>query len=412
MQKLIIYVLLSLSSFLLSAVDNYVLLVSFDGFRHDYTKLTSTPNFDQMADKGVKAESMIPVFPSLTFPNHYSIATGAYAATHNITGNTFYDKEYGEKYSLYDREKVRDPKFYKAEPIWVTAERRGIRTASFFWVGTEAPIKGYSPSIFKYYDGSVPFNSRIDSVLSWFKLPENQRPKLVLLYFSEPDHTGHNVGSDHQDVITKVEEMDTLLGYLMDGLKKLKIFENLDIFIVSDHGMTNVSKERLIILEDYLSRINDIYINGIGSHIQIDIKNNQKEYEKKLFEELKKIPHCQSWNKDDIPNRFHFKNRNSSDYLLLADEGWFITTKSAMKESPFTIKGMHGYDPKYSNMHGIFYAMGANIKDGMEISAFENIHIYPLICKLLDIVPYDGKNDAPQGNIEILKKILKKEKTN
>ena len=142
--------------------QSYVLMVSFDGFRHDFTTMTDTPNFDKLEEEGVKAEALIPVFPSLTFPNHYSIATGAYSGTHNITGNSFYDKEFREKYSLYDREKVRDPKFYKSEPIWVTAERQGVNAASYYWVGTEAPIKGrcfYSLSFSCYPNrfGSIKF---------------------------------------------------------------------------------------------------------------------------------------------------------------------------------------------------------------------------------------------------------------
>ena len=149
-------------------------MVSFDGFRHDYADRVPTPNFDQFAQEGTKSDGLIPIFPSLTFPNHYSIATGSYSGTHNITGNSFYDKELGEEYNFRDKNTVRNSKFYKSEPIWVTAERQGLKTASYYWVGTEAPIKGYSPSIFKYYDGSVSFSSRIDSVISWFKLPEKQ----------------------------------------------------------------------------------------------------------------------------------------------------------------------------------------------------------------------------------------------
>lgn len=384
----------------------YVVIVSFDGFRYDYTSLAETPNFDKLAEKGVKADGLIPVFPSLTFPNHYSIATGAYAGTHNITGNSFYDKKYGKKYSMYERDTVRDPKFYKAEPIWVTAERQGVQSASYFWVGTEAPVKGHSPSIFKYYDGSVTFESRVDSVISWFKLPEKQRPRLIMLYFSEPDHTGHNVGASHPDIHDTVEEMDSLLGYLMESLEKLEIYDKLNLFVVSDHGMTDVSSERLIILDDYISRMDDIYINGSGSHVQFDFKKDQEEYANAFPEELKGISHCQSWKKDEIPEWFHFVNGNTGDYLLLADEGWFITTRSKMDESPFILEGMHGYDPKIPNMQGIFYAVGANIMEGIQIPKFENIHIYPLICRLLDIAPYDGREDMPQGNILVLEKIL------
>ena len=409
MRKLIAFICIFIS-FGISGDEPYILMVSFDGFRSDYTNLTTTPNFDRLGEKGVKADGLIPVFPSLTFPNHYSIATGAYPGTHNITGNSFYDKKYGEKFSLSDRDKVRDPKFYKSEPIWVTAERQGVHSASYFWVGTEAPVKGYSPSIFKYYDGSVPFRSRIDTVISWFQLPEKKRPRLVMLYFSEPDHTGHKMGASHPDIHTIVAEMDSLLGYLMESLEKLEIYGELNMFVVSDHGMADVSNERLIILDDYISRMDDVYIDGRGSHVQFNFKKGQDGYFEDLQDELKKIPNCQFWNRDNIPDRFHFINRNTGVYLLLANEGWFITTKFDMEEGPFDLSGMHGYDPELLSMHGIFYAVGESIREGIQISAFENIHIYPLICSLLDISPYDGKEDSPQGDIEVLKKILIKDR--
>ena len=403
-RKLIVVILLFISV-IISRDKPYVLMVSFDGFRYDYTNLAETPNFDFLAKRGVKADGLISIFPSLTFPNHYSIATGAYAGTHNITGNSFYDKKYNEKYSMYDRDKVRDPKFYKAEPIWVTAERQGVKSASYYWVGTEAAVKGYFPSIFKNYDGSVPFKVRVDSVINWFQLPEYQRPQLVMLYFSEPDQTGHNVGTLHTDIKTTISEMDSLLGYLLNSLEKLSIYDDLDLLIVSDHGMTDVSSDRRIILDNFISQMDDIYIHGSGSHVQIDFKNDQIIYSNELMEELSTIPHCKLWKKDEIPERFQFVNENVGAYLLLADEGWFITTKS-LEDGSFTLRGMHGYDPLLPAMHGIFYAYGANIKKGMKISAFENIHIYPLICKLLDITPYDGKEDAPQGKLKVLEKIL------
>ena len=381
-------------------------MVSFDGFRYDFTNMADTPNFDGVAAEGVKAEALIPVFPSLTFPNHYSIATGAYAGTHNLTGNSFYDKKFREKYSLYKQETVRDAKFYKSEPIWVTAERQGVNAASFFWVGSEAPIKGYSPSIFKHYDGSVPFKSRIDTVISWFQLSEKKRPQLVMLYFSEPDHTGHNWGVNTPEIVEAVEEMDDLLGYLLQSLETLEIFSNLNLIIVSDHGMTNVSENKRIVLDDYISQMKYLYINGKGTHVQFDLKKGKKKYGKTLFKELQKIPHCKVWKKNAIPERFHFNNNNTGEFLLLADEGWLITTQSAMDEDEFTLGGMHGYDPQLPNMHGIFYALGANIKSNLQIQAFENIHIYPLICNLLDIEPYSGKKDSPEGDMQILNQIL------
>lgn len=405
----IIKLLLILFSFLVSS-ENYVLMVSFDGFRYDYTDLANTPNFDRLAEEGVKADALIPVFPSLTFPNHYSIATGAYAGTHNITGNSFYDKTLRKDYSLYKQNTVRDSAFYKAEPIWSTAERQGLNAVSYFWVGSEAPIKGYSPSIFKYYDGSVSFQSRIDSIIAWFKLPEIRRPNLAMLYFSEPDQTGHNMGADGFDIISTIEKMDKILGYLLVQLKKLSIYKNLNIIIVSDHGMTNVSKDKRVVIDDYILKyIDEITVRGKGAYMQLDIDSFSNENNLLLFQELQKIPNVKVWKKDDIPDRFHFINHNTGDFLILADEGWLLTTREDYEGLKFTLRGMHGYDPALPNMHGIFYAAGANIKEGLSIKAFENIHIYPLICKILEIDPYSGELDSPQGDIKILEKILKKE---
>ena len=385
-------------------------MVSFDGFRYDYMNWTDTPNFDYFKKMGVKADGLIPVFPSLTFPNQYSIVTGAYAKTHNITGNSFYDKELHQEYSLYDRDAVRDPRFYKAEPIWVTAERQGVKSASFFWVGTEAPIKRISPSMFKYYDGDIPFETRVDSVISWFQLEEKTRPQLILLYFSEPDHTGHEYGLNREKIAESVSKMDSLLGYIHQKLKTLGIYSQLNIIITSDHGMTDVSADRLIILEDYISRLDELYFNNSSSYVQFDHKKGTKDYSDLLLQELKKIPHSQVWEKSGIPERFHFVNGNTGDYLLLADEGWVITTNRSLKEKKFILGGMHGYDPQLDNMQGIFYAMGPSIKPGLLIKSFENIHIYPLICELLNIEPYAGLNDKPDGDIQVLQHILQNQR--
>jgi alkaline phosphatase D len=405
----IIKLLLIFFSFLLSS-ENYVLMVSFDGFRYDYTDLADTPNFDRLAKGGVRADALIPVFPSLTFPNHYSIATGAYAGTHNITGNSFYDKVLKKEYSLYKPNTVRDSSFYKAEPIWATAERQGLKAASYFWVGSEAPIKGYSPSIFKYYDGNVSFESRIDSIISWFKLPKINRPNLAMLYFSEPDQTGHNMGADNFDIIFTIEKMDKVLGYLLDQLEKLNIYKKLNIIIVSDHGMANVSKDKRIIIDDYILKyIDKVTVRGKGAYMQLDVDSFSDLSNRLLFKELQKIPYVKVWKKNDIPNRFNFINHNTGDFLILANEGWLLTTREDYQKKKFRLKGMHGYDPSLPNMHGIFYATGANIKKDLSIKAFENIHIYPLICKILEIEPYSGESDSPQGQINILENILKKE---
>ncbi|MEE3196351.1 MAG: ectonucleotide pyrophosphatase/phosphodiesterase, partial [Candidatus Neomarinimicrobiota bacterium] len=195
MLKISIYlIIISISASIYAEDGQYVLLVSMDGFRSDYLEIADTPNFDKMSKNGVKAEGLKPVFISKTFPNHYSIATGMYAESHGLIANSFFASDINKYYSIRDRESVENGDFYGGEPIWVTAERQGMNTASYFWVGTEASIAGVHPSIWKRYDQKVPFDDRIDSVMTWFSLPMSNRPRLVMLYFHEPDWTGHKYG--------------------------------------------------------------------------------------------------------------------------------------------------------------------------------------------------------------------------
>ncbi len=406
--KLLILLILLGLTFLLATEKPIVIMVSFDGFRYDYMENVDTPHFDFVRENGVKAESLQPVFPSLTFPNHYSLATGAYTGTHGITANTFYNRQTEEVYSMYDASTVQDAKWYGAEPIWVTAERQNIRSASFFWIGSEAPILGIYPSIYKKYNGKIPFKTRVDSVITWLKLPEEIRPQLVMLYFSEPDHTGHRQGPDSPKIPEVVEEMDSILGYLLNQIQTLTIADNINLIIVSDHGMASVDTSRFIVLDDYISQMDDIYVEGDGSFSQIDI--NSHDYVLTFMNESRRIPHLTAYSKESIPLRFHFINHNTADFLLVADDGWFISTNEYLEYGFPSVRGMHGYDPKSKLMHGIFYAYGTKFKANLQIDSFELIHIYPLVCEILDIKPFGGTapsyKDKPDGNIRVLKNIL------
>ena len=220
--------------------DAYVLLISFDGFRADYLDRYNTPNFDTFIKNGVGAVGMKPSFVTKTFPNHYSIATGMYAENHGLVGNHFYDPVLDENYTMSDRSKVEDPKFYGGEPIWVTAEKQGVKTASYFWVGSEAPIKGVYPSRWKRYDHDFPFEARIDSVADWFSLPVSERPRLCMLYFHEPDGAGHDFGPESPETGRMVTHMDSIFGIIVEKMSNLDIYPQLNIIAVSDHGMAEI----------------------------------------------------------------------------------------------------------------------------------------------------------------------------
>mgnify|MGYP001247971169 FL=1 len=306
--------------------EQYVLMISFDGFRSDYLDWYETPNMDRFMDDGVRAQGLIPVFVSKTFPNHYSIATGLYAENHGLIGNHFYDSILDDEYSLSDRTKVEDPNFYEGEPIWVTAEKNNIQTASYFWVGSEAPIKETYPTRWKRYDHDFPFNSRIDSVVAWLSMPKPKRPRLCLLYFHEPDHTGHETGPKSNETAMMVTKMDSLFGILISQLEELPIASKLNILVVSDHGMTEISSERTIDLSNHID-MNKVKQEGSGPYsLLYDMDKNEI---KNIVQQLNESPKITAYSKMDIPDRYHFKNHyRIKDVLVVADEGWYINNQA------------------------------------------------------------------------------------
>ena len=373
----------------LNTEQQYVILVSFDGFRYDYTERVKTQNFDYLDKWGVKAKSLKPVFPSFTFPNHYSIATGCYVDKHRILGNEF-KTNLGE-YSYKNKNTVQDAKWYGAEPIWVTAEKNGIVSATYFWVGSEAPIGGYYPSYYKNYESGIDPKDKVRQVVDWLSLPLSERPKLVCLYFNEPDHAGHVFGSESDEVNEQIKKSDDILGYLLRSLAELDIYNQINLVIVSDHGMVDVSKNRVI-------NIDDLNIPGIidGKGPIVNILSN-----KSLIDLV--IPHA-SIVSSKLNKEIHYDN-SMYDYLLIADEGWLMYTDDQLKkyQGKLPVKGMHGYHSDSINMHAIFYAYGSSFKKSMEIDTFELIHIYPILCKILEIDPYYDID----GKLNVLKPILK-----
>jgi len=389
-----IYCLIFFLSLLFSkGNDDYVILVSFDGFRWDYTNRVNTPNFDFVEKNGIKAKSLKPIFPSFTFPNHYALATGCYADKHGILGNEF--KNRLGSYSYKNKQNVRDSKWYKAEPIWVTAEKNDIITATYFWVGSEAKIEGYYPTYFKYYQNGIDPKDKVKQVVEWLELPIEKRPKLVCLYFNEPDHAGHVYGADSKEVNNQIEVSDYILGYLMNSLKQLEIYDNINIVIVSDHGMVDVSEEKVINIDNFnLPGI----IEGRGPIMNYKIDSDDLN---KIFDiDIPNVKLVSSIKNDEL----HYHNP-VYDFLLIADEGWMMYLNKDIEKynGKLPVKGMHGYDSNSMNMHAIFYAYGPKFKSGLEIDTFELIHVYPMLCELLGIKPYADID----GTLEVLESTLK-----
>lgn len=373
--------------------DGYVILISFDAFRWDYPDVFNTPNLNRMAAEGVRAKSLISCYPSKTFPNHYSIATGLYPDHHGIVNNSFYDSTLGY-YALGDRESVENGEFYLGEPIWVTAEKQGVKTASFYWVGSEAKIQGIQPTYWMRYNRRVPFKQRVDTVLYWLSLPEAERPHLVTFYYYQPDWTSHDFGPLGKETRLVAEQLDSLLGYFMDRLETLPIAGKINVIVLSDHGMADISRDRIINLSEELNR--DWFSVIAGGNPVLSLQPKPEFYRQALVK-LRKIQHLKVWERSEIPQRYVYgNNRRVNDILIEADLGWSVGwTGNKEKYSG----GTHGYDNMVPDMQGIFFAKGPAFKRGYIQPSFINIDVYPVIAHILGLQPakIDGSIEEVKG---------------
>ena len=378
------FLFISTFSYSQSAKNNYVVLVSMDGFRWDYAKHFKLQNLNKIAKEGVHAKSMKPSYPSKTFPNHYAIVTGLYPDHHGIINNVFYDSALNESFSLSTKAK-NDSRFYGGNPIWNVAEQQDVKAASFFWPGSDTDQK--RPGIYKNYDDKIPYGNRIDTVIKWLELPEKQRPHLITLYFDEPDHTGHNFGPLSPENEKMVYKMDSVMGKLSSKLDQLAIGKQINLIIVSDHGMADISNDKKVAILDYLKP------EWLGYKAVINpIMSLQAEpgFQDSIAKALKKVPHIKFWRSNEVPKRLHYgTNPRVHDFVIEAKKGYSLVSK----ESTHIKGGTHGYDNNEKDMHAIFYAKGPAFKVNKEVKTFQNVSVYPLIAHILGlkIEEVDGK---------------------
>ncbi|HFB61732.1 MAG TPA: alkaline phosphatase family protein [Bacteroidetes bacterium] len=373
----------------------YVVMLSLDGFRWDYTQHAHTPVLDSLKKAGVFAE-MIPSFPTKTFPNHYTMATGLYPDHHGIVLNSFYATDLGMHYSISDRASVGNGIFYGGEPIWVTAKKQGVRTATLFWVGSEAAIEGIRPDIWYPYNHTLPFTSRIDSLVRWLSFPDSIRPHLILWYYPEPDGYGHRYGPGSPQVKAMVEQLDQWLGQFFTAMRKLPVFSKLNFIVTSDHGMGPIADSRQVILDKYIDTANLTYRDGGNPVYNLGVKPGKLQT---VYENLKKAPHIKVWKHDSLPARLHYgTNVRTHDLTVVADSNWSIYWSWHIGHG----NGTHGYDNQWRAMHAIFYAAGPAFKKGYAQKSFGNVDIYPLIAKILGITPQqtDGNTEAVKGMLK------------
>lgn len=375
--------------------DHYTVIVSLDGFRWDYPEAFDTPFLEQYFVKhGVKAV-MMPSFPSKTFPNHYTLATGLYPDHHGILANKFKIRSTGKIYSLSKSETRSDPQYYGGDPIWLTARRQGVITATVYWVGSDVPIKGGYANYWKNYQTKplLTFGERVNEVVRLLSLPEAERPHLVMAYFEEPDHAGHNNGPVTMATRRSVEHLDSLLSGLWHRIQSLPHGTQVNLIVTGDHGMTWLSRYRLIRPSYYLK---DEWVERIDGDYPALITARKPKYVDDIVRALQDVPHLRAWKRGELPSYLHYgTHENTADVVVLPDVGWTFGEKAP------TIQGSHGFDNTCSDMLVAFRAVGPDFKQGyVREQYFRNVCVYPLLAHLLGVEP--SPNDGSLAEVQDL----------
>ena len=372
-----------------------LILVSFDGWRADYIDRVPAPNLKALAARGVHAKGLIPSFPALTFPNHYTIVTGLYPAHHGIIANTMRDPSIPDRFRM-SAETAKDARWWGGEPLWVGALRQGRRVATMFWPGSEVEIGGVRPTYWKPYDKTVTSADRVAQVLTWLALPETERPSFVTIYFDEVDTAGHDFGITSPELVTAAAHLDSALGQLTAGVARLGLDERTSIVVVSDHGMTPMSDSRVVYL-DALIDLSTVEVTEWNGLLFATPRDGDVEG---LYRRLHgRHSSLAIYKRDQLPSRFHYRdNPRIPPIIGIPDDGWAVSSGPRLIERKLNL-GTHGFDSTSRNMRATFVAAGPTLRRGLMVEAFENVHVYELLCKLLQITPAnnDGEGRVTRG---------------
>jgi alkaline phosphatase D len=360
---------------------HYVVLVSLDGFRWDYAKRDGAVHLLALGRQGAWApQGMLPSYPSLTFPNHFTIVTGLYPEHHGLVANSFYDESRQARYAINDAKAVTDGSWYSGVPLWSLAESQGMRSACFFWPGSEAKIAGYLPSYYLHYDDKIDDNARIEQVLAWLRLPAAERPHFITLYYSEPDHEGHAFGPDAAETKAAVLKVDALVGKLKAGLDASGL--PVDLVVVSDHGMAKVEGGWITL--DQFADLSGF--EAVGALLYGKTEADRA----RVYNQLKKASsQFIVYRRKDVPASLNFsQNPREGDPVVIATGPYAIRAHGPADGKPDQPPnaGMHGFDPhRMVEMKASFFAAGPDIVRGRTVAPFENVNLYPWLAHLLGL---------------------------
>ena len=360
-----------------------LILVSIDGFRADYLQRGRTPALAALARDGVRAESLRPAFPTLTFPNHYTLVTGLLPDHHGIVHNRMTDPASGKRFVYKDRASASDPAWWGGEPLWVGAERQGVRSATMFWPGSDVEIAGTRPGDWLPFDASMTPEQRVDQLLRWLDQPGERRPRFLTLYFEQVDHAGHRHGPDSPELDDALAEVDAALARLVDGLRRRGAAEHTNLVIVSDHGMIATRSELRSYLDDVI-RLDDVRVVNYGIVAGVEpLPGKTASVEQAL---LAPHPHMQCWRKSELPERFRYGTHPRIPALLcLAAPGGTVTSRAYERDGGHFSAGEHGYDNDIPEMRALFVAHGPAFGRGVVVPPIASVDVYPLLAHVLGI---------------------------
>ncbi len=372
----------------------YLILVSIDGFRWDHLDRYPAPAIEQLAASGVRAKALVPVFPSLTFPNHYSIATGLYPANHGIVGNNFPGMDQDDWYAYKDRGSVQDGRWYGGEPIWVAAERHGLVSAAFFFVGTEAPVSGISPTHWFDFDQEVPGAERVDQVLEWLSQSPETRPHMITLYFEEVDQASHRFGPDSTESIAAITNVDSHIDRLVRGVSNLAIADEVSILLVSDHGQSSYRQDIEPLILDQVVDLDGIAVVDGGSAAFLFAREVDRARLVAVRDAINDSwQHGRAWLREEAPESFHVTgNSRFPEIIVLADPQYGVI--GTAERHYIMTAGDHGWSPEFPDMHGIFIAAGPRLPRGAVIDAISAVDVYPMMREILELPQVEVDGDA------------------
>jgi predicted AlkP superfamily pyrophosphatase or phosphodiesterase len=372
-----------------------VILIAVDGWRWDYLERFQPPVLSKMAASGVRSEGLIPIFPSKTFPNHYTMVTGLHAARHGVTSNSMVDPALPWRFTLSARDVQQDPRWWGGEPLWVGVERQGQIAATMFWPGSDVEIAGDRPTYWRPYEDELPNEARVDQLLAWLKEPEATRPTFLTLYFSDVDTAGHRFGPLAEQTRGAVLHVDGMVGRLIAGIDRLGLAARANYVVVSDHGMAELSPERVIVLDDYVD-LTTVELVDTAPVVGMNIRPGVSVAT--AYHALAgKHPALKVYTRENLPEEHRLRHHpRLPDVIGIADDGWHPATRawlSRERDAGTFPGGNHGYEPKHRSMHGLFVATGPAFKSGVVVPAFDNIHVYELLCRVLGISPASNDGD-------------------